>query len=81
MIKKQTNALILKQQFLDRAKALSKLPEVFRCRQVTQLICDTIVAPSAGACPFRKLYPDVLMMEPGQDRNGYNGARPLDGST
>jgi hypothetical protein len=32
----------LTQQFLDRAKALSKLPEVFRCPQVTQLICDTV---------------------------------------
>lgn len=32
----------LKQQFLNRAKALSKLPEVFRCPQVTRLICDTV---------------------------------------
>ena len=36
---------------------------------------------NACTCPFRKSYPDVLMMEPGQDRNGDNGARPLDGST
>ena len=33
------------------------------------------------ACPFRKSYPDVLMMQPSQDRNGDNGARPLDCST
>jgi hypothetical protein len=35
----QANELALKQQFLDRAAALSKLPEVFRCQQVTLLIC------------------------------------------
>ena len=29
-------------------------------------------------CPFRKLYPDVLMMQPGQDRNDDNDTRPLD---
>ena len=31
------------------------------------------------ACPFRKSYPDVLVMQPRQDRNGDNGARSLDG--
>ena len=30
---------------------------------------------------FRNSYPDVLVMQPSQDRNGYNGARPLDSST
>jgi hypothetical protein len=30
------------------------------------------------SCPFRKLYPDVLMMQSGQDGNGYNDTRPLD---
>ena len=34
-----------------------------------------------ATCPFRKSYPDVLMMQPGQDRNGCNDARRLDGST
>jgi hypothetical protein len=29
-------------------------------------------------CPFRKSYPDVLMMQSGQDRNGDNRARSLD---
>ena len=29
-------------------------------------------------CPFRKSYPNVLVMQPSQDRNGDNGARPLD---
>ena len=28
-------------------------------------------------CPFRKSYPGVLVMQPGQDRNGDNGARSL----
>ncbi len=31
----------------------------------------------AGPCPFRKSYPNVLVMQPGQDRNGDNGARSL----
>jgi len=38
----QANELALKQQFLDRAKALSKLPEVFRCPQVTLLIAESV---------------------------------------
>jgi hypothetical protein len=29
-------------------------------------------------CPFRESYPDVLMMQPIQDRNADNGARSLD---
>jgi len=29
-------------------------------------------------CPFRKSYPDVLMMQSGQDRNGDNDTGPLD---
>jgi hypothetical protein len=31
-------------------------------------------------CPFRKSYPDVLVMQSSQYRNGDNGARSLDGS-
>ena len=38
----QANELALKQPFLDRAKALSKLPEVFRCPQVTLLIAESV---------------------------------------
>jgi len=38
----QANELALKQQFLDRAKALSKLPKVFRCPQVTLLIAESV---------------------------------------
>ena len=29
-------------------------------------------------CPFRKSYPGVAMMQPGQDGNSDNGAVPLD---
>ncbi len=29
-------------------------------------------------CPFRKLYPDILMMQSGQDWDGDNDAGPLD---
>jgi hypothetical protein len=28
-------------------------------------------------CPFRKSYPDVLVVQSSQDRNGNNGARSL----
>jgi len=30
------------------------------------------------SCPFRKSYPDVLVVQSSQDRNGDNGARALD---
>jgi hypothetical protein len=36
--------------------------------------------PATVTCPFRKSYPDVLVMQPSQDRNGDNGARLLDSS-
>jgi hypothetical protein len=32
----------------------------------------------ALACPFRKSYPDVLVVQTSQDRNGDDGARALD---
>jgi hypothetical protein len=32
------------------------------------------------ACPFRKSYPDILVMQPSQDWNDDDGASPLDGS-
>jgi hypothetical protein len=35
-------------------------------------------AASQVACPFRKSYPDVLVVQSTQDRNGDNGARSLD---
>ena len=34
--------------------------------------------PDVGTCPFRKSYPDVLMMQSSQDRNGDNDTGPLD---
>src|SRR5260221_3351250 len=32
-------------------------------------------------CPFRKSYPNVLVVQPGQDRNGDNDTGPLDRAT
>ena len=34
--------------------------------------------PATG-CPFRKSYPDVLVVQSSQDRNGDDSARSLDG--
>jgi mono/diheme cytochrome c family protein len=39
---------------------------------------DGIAAPVG--CPFRKSYPDVLVVQSSQDRNGHDRARSLDGS-
>ena len=36
-----------------------------------------VVSAIADACPFRKSYPDVLVMQPSQDRNDDNGTRSL----
>src|SRR6266446_8648824 len=36
-------------------------------------------ASFANPCPFRKSYPDVLVVQPGQDRDGNNDTEPLDG--
>jgi hypothetical protein len=56
---KRANELELKQQFLDRAKALSKVPEVFRSPQVTLLICDTVaLGVPAEAEIFQVVYGD-----------------------
>jgi hypothetical protein len=41
-------------QYLDRAKALSNVPEVFRCLQVTLLICETLDAGYGLSAPFRQ---------------------------
>jgi hypothetical protein len=36
---------------------------------------------SCLACPFRKSYPDVLVVQPGQDWDSDNDIRPLDRPT
>jgi hypothetical protein len=36
------------------------------------------IALEIGSCPFRKLYPAVLVVQSSQDRNGEDGARTLD---
>src|SRR5262245_37395371 len=36
---------------------------------------------SRAGCPFRNSYPDVMVMQTAEDRNGHDGADPLDRST
>jgi hypothetical protein len=36
-----------------------------------------LIRPSSR-CPFRKLYPDIMVVQPRQDWDGDNGAGPLD---
>jgi hypothetical protein len=38
----------------------------------------SVIQSSFAICPFRKSYPDVLMMQSGQDWNGDNDTGPLD---
>jgi hypothetical protein len=47
-----------------------------QCERVETHLGGTL--PFGGACPFRKSYPDVLVVQSSQDRNGDNGARSLD---
>src|SRR6516225_2232426 len=35
-------------------------------------------SPRRDGCPFRKSYPDVMVVQAGQDWDGDNGAGPLD---
>ena len=69
----QANQLALKQRFLDRAKALSNLAEVFRCPQVTLLICETVafgvraeaeIFQAAYGDPGGRKYWDAHLSEP-----------------
>ena len=49
----------LEQQFLDRAKALSNVAEVFRCLEVTLLICEMVAfGVRAEAKIFEAAYGD-----------------------
>src|SRR5476649_2324196 len=55
----QSNEPALKQQFLVRAKAMSELPEVFRCQRVTQLLCEMLaVGVRDEAEIFQAVYGD-----------------------
>ena len=69
----RANEIALKQQFLDRAKALSNLAEVFRCPQVTLLICETVafgvgaeaeIFQAAYGDPSGRKYWDAHLSEP-----------------
>src|SRR5262249_52309504 len=42
---------------------------------------DGISLPLKRGCPFRKLYPDVMVVQSGQDRDGDNSTAPLHRST
>ena len=49
----------LEQRFLDRAKALSNVAEVFRCSEVTLLICEMVAfGVRAEAKIFEAAYDD-----------------------
>ena len=54
-----------------------------RLETLNELKPDVCVTSGRGihGCPFRKSYPDVLVMQSSQDRNSDNGTRPLDCST
>ena len=67
------NEIALKQQFLDRAKALSSLAEVSRCPQVHLLICETVafgvgveteIFQAAYGDPSGRKYWDAHLSEP-----------------
>jgi hypothetical protein len=51
---------------------------------LASLFVSTISASASSAeyatCPFRKSYPHVLMMQPGQNGRGDNGPASLDRS-
>jgi hypothetical protein len=46
------------------------------CRLSTPIV--SLLAAADLSCAFRKLYPDVMVVQPGQDRDGYNDPGPLD---
>ena len=65
--------LALEQQFLDRAKALTNVAEVFRCPQVTLLICEMVafgvraeakIFEAAYGDPSGQKYWDTQLSEP-----------------
>src|SRR5262249_34125296 len=51
----------------------------------TEVLSSLIVPPAKGPndsripCPFRKLYPNVMVVQPGQDWDGDNNTGPLEG--
>src|SRR5437899_2485624 len=48
-------------------------------RTTARLFGSTLI--STPRCPFRKSYPDVLVVQPGQDWDGDNDTGPLDRPT
>ena len=63
----------LEQQFLDRAKALTNVAEVYRCLQVTMLICDMVAfGVRAEAKIFEAAYGEL-------DPSGYDACKKVKG--
>ena len=57
-----------------RSTSKSQLVWIPPCRKRLERLTDY------SPCPFRKSYPDVLVVQSSQDGNGGNGARSLDRS-
>jgi hypothetical protein len=70
----QSNEPALKQQFLVRAKAMSELPEVFRCQQVTQLLCDML---ALGVRDEAEIFQTVYGDPSGREYWGAHLAEPI----
>ena len=46
-------------------------------KRIYSAVVFPIPNPSCVICPFRKLYPDVMVVQPRQDWDGYNDPGPL----
>jgi hypothetical protein len=51
-----------------------------RARNLPARICSIVVGTGLNTCPFRKSYPDILMMQPSQNGYSDNAADALDNS-
>jgi hypothetical protein len=54
-----------------------RYPNAEADREVDAAIAMESTKSVQNSCPFRKSYPDILMVQSGQDRNGDNDAGPL----
>ena len=64
---------VLEQPFLDRAKALTNVAEVFRCSQVTIFICDMV---AFGVRAETKIF-EAASGDPCGHRGRLSARRPL----
>jgi hypothetical protein len=65
-------------QNIDRIRLKGNERVKARVDEILQEATKKVVHHIEYTCPFRKSYPDVLMMQPGQDGNGDNNPAPLD---